>query len=310
MINTNDTIKILFFGDLVGRPGRFAVRDFLSGKWKVESGKCNFESDKSITKSCYGGMCQQILTDKDLSDLPTFNFIIANVENASHGFGLTEKNYNELSEYGIDCMTSGNHIFDKKEIFNYIDKADKLIRPFNYPDGTKGNGSRIFELDNGIKIGVINVLGRVFMNPVDSQWTLIQEEIKKIKEITPIVIIDFHAEASAEKICFAKFCSDLGVSAFFGTHTHVQTADEQIINNMAYITDAGFCGAFNSVIGMDYQTSLNRFTTAIPERYDVADGDITQINAVEVEINPQNGFAVNIKRIMILDDKRKDKNEN
>ena len=274
MININDTVKILFFGDLVGKPGRFVIRDFLQ---------------KNKNK---------------------YNFIIANVENASHGFGLTEKNYKEISDYGVDCMTSGNHIFDKKEIFNYIENADKLIRPFNYPDGTIGVGSRIFELANGIKIGVINALGRVFMNPVESPWTVVANEIKRLKEITPIVIVDFHAEATAEKICFGKFCSELGVSAFFGTHTHVQTADEQIINNMAYISDAGFCGAQDSVIGMEYKTSLNRFTTVIPERYDVADSNIVQINAVEVEIDPTSGYAVDIKRIFLTEDKKEKENEN
>jgi len=272
MNNLSKIIKIIFFGDLVGKPGRLAVRDFL------ENNKKNYD------------------------------FVIANVENASHGFGLTEKNYNDLSEYGINCMTSGNHIWDKKEIFNYIENADKLVRPFNYPLNTPGFGSRIFDI--GVKIAVINILGRVFMSPVDSQWSSVVDEIKRLKEITPIVIIDFHAEATAEKICLAKYCSKLGVSAFFGTHTHVQTADEQIMNNMGYITDAGFCGVYDSVIGMDYQTSLNRFTTVIPERYDVAEGDITQINAVEVDINYENGFATDIKRIFLLEDKGNKGNEN
>jgi len=256
----NKTIKILFFGDLVGRPGRLALSDFLA-------------------------------------ELPKQNdFIIANVENASHGFGLTEKNYNEISNFGVDCMTSGNHIWDKKEIFNYINNAEKLLRPINYPACTHGTGSRIFE-KNGIKIGVISVLGRVFMNLVDSQWEIVRDEIQKIKEITPIVVVDFHAEATAEKICFGRFCSELGVSAFFGTHTHVQTADESIINNMGYISDAGFCGAADGVIGMEYKTSLNRFLTALPERYDVADSKTSQINAVEVEIETETGYAVAIKRI-------------
>ena len=275
MIQNDENIKIIFFGDLVGRSGRFAVKDYLSS-----------------------------LQTK-------YDFVIANVENASHGYGLTEKNYNEIADYGVDCMTSGNHIFDKKEIFNYIDNADKIIRPFNYPEGTIGQGSKIFELADGTKIGVINLLGRVFMNPVDSQWTNAVEEIKRMKEITPIVIVDFHAEATAEKICFAKFCSQLGVSAFFGTHTHVQTADEQIIDNVTgYITDAGFCGAYNSVIGMEYQTSLNRFTTAIPERYEVADSNVVQINAVDVEINRNSGHTVAIKRIFMLADKNKKEEEN
>lgn len=261
---SDKTIKILFFGDLVGKPGRFALRNFL-----------NENSDK----------------------LDEY-FIIANVENASHGFGLTEKNYNDLSEWGVDCMTSGNHIWDKKEIFNYIDSAEKLLRPINYPKNLQGAGSRIFE-KNGTKIAVINILGKVFMNLVDAQWDIIKEEIKRLKEITPIVIIDFHAEATAEKLCFGRYCSELGVSAFFGTHTHVQTADENIINHMGYITDAGFCGASDGIIGMDYKTSLTRFLTSIPERYEVADGEPLQVNAVEVEIEKDTGYAAAIKRIFI-----------
>lgn len=263
------TIKILFFGDMVGKPGRFALRDYLA------------------------------------ENSSQYDFIIANVENASHGFGLTEKNYNDISDYGVDCMTSGNHIWDKRDIFTYIDKADKLLRPINYPKGSAGVGSRIFEKD-GFKIGVISVLGRVFMNLVDSQWEMVKDEILKIKEITPIVVIDFHAEATAEKICFGRYCSELGASAFFGTHTHVQTADESIINNMGYITDAGFCGASDGVIGMEYQTSLNRFLTGIPERYDVADSDTTQVNAVEVEIEKDTGYAVAIKRIFCSRNNKKE----
>ncbi len=274
MTGDGKTIKILFLGDLVGRPGRFVVRDFLKKQRE------------------------------------NYDFIIANVENASHGFGLTEKNYNEISEYGIDCMTSGNHIWDKREILNYIDKADKLVRPFNYPNGTPGRGSRVFELDNGVKVAVINALGRVFMAPVDSQWEAVADEIKRLKEITPIIIVDFHAEATAEKICFGRFCADLGASAFFGTHTHVQTADEQIVNNMGYITDAGFCGTSDGVIGMEYNTSLNRFTTCIPERYEVADGNVVQINAVEVEIDSTSGHAAAIKRIFCYVDENEKEEDN
>lgn len=261
-VENKSTIKILFFGDMVGKPGRLAVRDFLA-------------------------------QNKD-----NYDFIIANGENASHGFGLTLKNYNNLLDFGINCITSGNHIWDKKDIWEYIDTAENLVRPLNYPNGTRGQGWRIFEIANGVKIGVINFLGRVFMSPVDSQWELAKEAIAEIKKETPIVIIDFHAEATAEKICFAKYCSELGASAFFGTHTHVQTADEKILNDkMAYITDAGFCGASEGVIGMEYKSSLNRFLTCMPERYDVADSKEVQINATEVEINAATGYAVAIKRI-------------
>lgn len=273
MGDDKNTVKILFFGDMVGRPGRSAVRDFM-----VNPKAFNYKTEP-------------------VENPPVdTHFIIANVENASHGFGLTEKNYNELSKYGIDAMTSGNHIWDKKEIFNYINNVEKLLRPINYPNCKFGIGGKIFE-KNGVKIGVISVLGRVFMNIVDSQWEVVQEEIKRMKEITPIVVVDFHAEATAEKICFGRFCAELGVSAFFGTHTHVQTADEIILNNMGYISDAGFCGTVDGVIGMEYQTSLNRFLTSIPERYEVADGNIVQINAVEVEIDTDTGYAVAIKRI-------------
>lgn len=261
-VENKSTIKILFFGDMVGKPGRFAVRDFLA----------QYQEN--------------------------YDFIIANGENASHGFGLTLKNYNNLLDFGINCITSGNHIWDKKDIWEYIDTAENLVRPLNYPKGTRGQGWRIFEIANGVKIGVINFLGRVFMSPVDSQWELAKEAIEEIKKETPIVIIDFHAEATAEKICFAKYCSELGASAFFGTHTHVQTADEKILNDkMAYITDAGFCGASDSVIGMEYKASLNRFLTCMPERYDVADSKEVQINAAEVEIDTATGYAVAIKRI-------------
>lgn len=294
MANSLHNVRILFFGDLVGRPGRFAVRDFLS-EIRIPN---ELEADSN-----------NIYDNNSRLAFPP-SFIIANVENASHGFGLTEKNYKEISEYSVDCMTSGNHIWDKKEIFNYIDNADKLIRPFNYPAETPGVGSRIFEIENGIKIGVINALGRVFMSPVESPWSNVIQEIKRIKEITPIVILDFHAEATAEKICFAKYCSQFGLSAFVGTHTHVQTADEQIINNTGYITDVGFCGSVQSVIGMEYSTSLNRFTTVIPERYEVADGNVVQVNAVEIEINPSNGHTVAIRRIFMLVDKNKKEEDN
>jgi len=271
-MNNINTIKILFFGDAVGRSGRYAVRDFL-----------------------------QDYTDSSA-------FVIANIENASHGFGLTEKNYNDFLQYGVDAMTCGKHIWDKKDIYAYIDNADRLVRPINYPVGTRGVGSRIFDI--GIcKIGVINAIGRVFMNIVDSQWDTVKKEIQRIKEITSIIVIDFHAEATAEKICFARFCSEFGVSAFFGTHTHVQTADETIINGMAYITDVGFCGASDGVIGMDYQTSLNRFLTGIPERYEVAEGKTTQINALEVEVDIQSGKALSVKRIFVSNDNIEEKGD-
>ena len=254
-------IKILFFGDLVGRVARIGLTKYLESRSKNEN--CPI-------------------------------FVVANAENASHGFGLTEKNYNELTQIGIDCLTSGNHIWDKKEIFNYIDNAPKLVRPINYPQGTAGCGVRIFE-KNGVKIGVINALGRVFMPPINDPIDSLSLAVANIKSDVDYIFIDFHAEATAEKICVGRKMSEIGVNAFVGTHTHVPTADEQIINNMAYISDVGFCGAFDSVIGMEYKSSLKRMTTLMPERYEVASGGLCVINAVEISLI--DGVATDIKRI-------------
>ena len=256
----DNNLKILFLGDVVGRIGRNAVTDYLA------------------------------------ENKNKYDFVILNAENASHVFGLTQKNYNQLSNAGVGCFTSGNHIWDKKEIFNYIDSADKLVRPLNYPVGTRGEGYRIFNIGDN-KLCVMNFLGRVFMQPMDSQWQIMKDKIQEIKAITPNIFIDFHAEATAEKICFGRFCADLGVSAFVGTHTHVQTADEKIINGMAYISDAGFCGAEDSVIGMEYSTSLTRMTTCLPERFEVAQDNVAILNAVEITLDALTGNATDIKRI-------------
>ncbi|MCQ2738650.1 MAG: YmdB family metallophosphoesterase [bacterium] len=258
--------KILFFGDIVGKSGRNSVKEYL-------------------------------ISQKDNAD-----FIIANVENASHGFGLTKKNYDELSEVGINCMTSGNHIWDKKDIYDYIKESEKILRPINYPDKTAGKGVGIFELD-GEKVAVINALGRVFMPLIDSPWEKVTEEINLLKNIgITSVFIDFHAEATAEKICFAKYLANEFnnekhsiIKGFFGTHTHVQTADETIINGMAYITDAGFCGNSSGVIGMEYTTSLKRLSTGLPERFEIAQGETSQVNGVAVSINEHH--AIHIERI-------------
>ena len=271
-----NNLKILFFGDITGRQGRNALKSFLMSS-----------------------ECQD-------------SFVIANIENASHGFGLTKKNYIDLQESGVDCFTSGNHIWDKKDVYEYINDSENLVRPINYPVGTPGKGSQVFE-KNGFKIGVINVLGRVFMPPMDSPWQIVVEEIKKLRnEGVEHIFIDFHAEATAEKICFSKFLANefnteenALIKGFFGTHTHVQTADEKIINGMAYITDAGFCGSADSVIGMEYSTSLKRLSTSLPERYEIAESGLAQLNGVEVLIDRTK--ATQIKRINILVDNKEQK---
>lgn len=257
-----DKIKIMFLGDIVGKAGRVAVKRFLAG----------LSGEKP-------------------------DFVIANVENASHGFGLTQKNYNELLSYGIDAFTSGNHIWDKREIFQYINEADKLVRPINYPEGTAGVGYRIFETSKG-KVGVINVLGRTFMNLIEAPWKSLENAINEIKKETPIIIMDIHAEATAEKICMAKYYAKMGISGVFGTHTHVQTADERIYDDCcAYITDAGFCGDVNGVIGMEYEASVNRLITSIPDRLDVADSGESQVNGVVITVDVLTGRAESIERI-------------
>lgn len=263
-------LDILFLGDIVGRPGRRVVRKYLT------------EEIRSLEKRP--------------------DFIIANGENASHGFGLTERNYNELTELGIDVLTSGNHIWDKKEIFSYIDKADKLIRPLNYPEGVPGVGSRIFTV-NDSSIAVISLLGRVFMSPIDSPWKTLENEIEKIKNKinNPIIIVDFHAEATAEKLSCGYFAAALGVSAVIGTHTHVQTSDEKILEEgTAYITDVGYCGAYHSIIGMEINNSIKRLITNIPDRYEVACLDKAEVNGVRLLINTETGHAEKIERIKYI----------
>ena len=266
------TLDILFLGDIIGKPGRKIVKKYLS------------EEIRSFERRP--------------------DFIIANAENASHGFGLTERNYNELINLDIDALTSGNHIWDKKEIFTYIDTADKLIRPINYPEGTPGVGSRIFNIQDAA-IAVINVLGRVFMAPIDSPWTAVEDEIRKIrsKAKNPIIVIDFHAEATAEKVSLGYFADNLGVSAVIGTHTHIQTSDEKILyNGAAYITDVGYCGAYHSIIGMDINNSIKRLITGIPERYDVAPIDKAELNGVKLLIDVETGRAERIERIKYINE--------
>ena len=267
---TNDTIKLIFLGDITGRQGRTAVKSY------IESSE----------------------------EKP--DFVIANIENASHGFGLTKKNYEDLSLSGINCFTSGNHIWDKKDIYEYIDEAQNLIRPINYPEGTKGVGSRIFDV-KGQKLAVINALGRVFMPPIDSPWQVVTEEIDRLKELgVEHIIIDFHAEATAEKICFSKYVAQKYnteenslIKGFFGTHTHVQTADEQIYKGMAYITDAGFCGSVDGVIGMEFETSLRRLSTSLPEPYEISESPIAQVNGVEVLIDRTKSIQINRINVII-----------
>ena len=223
------------------------------------------------------------------------DFIICNGENVAEGMGITEKNFNDILQQNIDVITMGNHTWGKKDIFKFIDHP-KLIRPANYPEDVVGKGYNIFEC-KGKKIAVINLIGRVDINVLSENPFLdVKKILEEIKSKTDIIIIDFHAEATAEKIAMGHFL-DGKVTAIFGTHTHVQTADERILpKGTGYITDIGMTGPINSVIGMNILASIKRFETTLPERYKIADGDC-MLNGVLFDIDDKNNKVKKIKRI-------------
>jgi metallophosphoesterase (TIGR00282 family) len=257
-----EAIKILFIGDLVGQPGRKVVRDLLPE-----------------------------LREKEKIDL-----VIANGENAAGGVGITEKVYAELLEMGIDVVTSGNHIWHQSQFVEKINECPMLVRPANYPEGVPGVGFIIVKAA-GVKIGVLNLEGRVFMKTLEDPFRTADRLIEEIKKETLVVIIDFHAEATSEKIALGLYL-DGRVSAVLGTHTHVMTADERILEKgTAYISDIGMVGALESVIGVDPEAIINRFLTQLPHRFEPVKKGPMIFNAVVVEIETATGRAVGIKRI-------------
>lgn len=261
-MSSQRSIKILFLGDIVGKPGRRVVKNYLSARAK--SG--------------------------EKPDL-----VIANAENASHGYGITESNIAELKEAGIDVFTGGNHTFDRKDTVEFIDKHKDLLRPANYPEGTPGAGWCVIDI-NGHKLGIINLMGRVFMEPLSSPFLVADQLIEKIKEQTNLIFVDVHAEATAEKVALGHYL-DGRVSALVGTHTHVQTADERILpGGTAYITDAGCCAPINGVIGMDCDGAIRRMVKQLPTRLEVAGGP-AQVNGVVIELDVSTGKAIDISRV-------------
>lgn len=226
-----------------------------------------------------------------------FDFCIVNAENVAEGMGITEKAFNSLLGLKVDCITMGNHTWGKKDIFKFID-SPKLIRPANYPENNPGKGYNIYNCKDK-KVAVINLIGRVTMNVLSENPFIIADKIvEKIKKEADIIIIDFHAEATAEKLALA-YHLDGKVTAIFGTHTHVQTADETIMKNgTAYITDVGMTGPKYSVIGMDKEASIKRFITSLPERYKISDSE-PKLNACIFEINDENCRPIKVKRINI-----------
>jgi metallophosphoesterase (TIGR00282 family) len=257
-------MKILFIGDIIGKPGRETLR-------------------KGLRR----------LVDHHGADL-----VIGNAENAAAGFGVTKDIGDALLDYGVDVMTSGNHIWAKKEVLEYMPKQPRLLRPANYPAGVPGRGSYLAQTRDGRAVGVINIMGRVFMQNLDDPFTVVLKEIEALRARTKVIIVDFHAEATSEKVAMGWHL-DGKVTLVVGTHTHVQTADERILpNGTAYLTDAGMTGPHDSIIGMEREPSLARFLNGMPSRYEPATGN-PRLNGVLIEADEQSGRASGITRISL-----------
>ncbi len=235
-------------------------------------------------------------TINKISQSTKVDFVIANAENSAEGMGITTSIYKDLISNGVNVITMGNHTWGKKDIFNIIDNKE-IIRPANYPEGVQGKGYNIYEC-KGKKIAVINLIGRVDMNVLsENPFLIVEKIINKIKDKVDIIIVDFHAEATAEKIAMGYFL-DGKVTCVYGTHTHVQTADETILENgTAYITDIGMTGPKKSVIGMEVEASIKRFVTSLPERYKVSSDKKTICNGCLIKINDDNCRVDEINRV-------------
>lgn len=256
-------MKIIFLGDIVGEPGRETLKQRLP----------------------------------DLLENEKPDFIIANAENAAGGKGLTASIAGELFDRGINVLTLGNHTFDRKEIENIINNP-KILRPANYPPGVPGQGYGIYNIDGKYKLAVVNLMGRVYLPDIDCPFRGINEILEKIYSETRNIILDFHAEVTSEKQAMGWFV-DNRISAMIGTHTHIPTADERIMQGgTAYITDAGMTGPCMGVIGMDREIVIKKFLTGIPQHFVVAKGE-TVMQGCIIEINPNTGKALSIKRFSI-----------
>ena len=223
-------------------------------------------------------------------------FTVANGENAAGGMGITPAIAIEILDQGVDVLTSGNHIWAKKEIVPFLDEELRILRPANYPPKVPGRGSGIFHSRNGQKLGVLNLEGRVFMKHLDCPFRVGEKEVELLREETNIILVDFHAEATSEKMAMGWFL-DGKVSAVLGTHTHVQTSDERILSEgTAYITDVGMTGPLDSVIGIRKEIALERLLTQIPWKFDVAKEEI-ELQGVVIDVDSKTGKAEDIKRI-------------
>lgn len=200
------------------------------------------------------------------------DFVIANGENSNHGRGMTRACYNEMKRAGVDVFTMGNHVWGAKDIASIMRAENDVLRPANLPDGVPGAGSGVFTAENGVKVGVINLMGQVEMVPCDNPFAAAEREVERLSGITPVIFVDFHAEATSEKTAMGHFL-DGRVSAVFGTHTHIQTADSRILpGGTGYITDLGMTGPADSILGMSKTVIINRFRTGMPQRFEIASG--------------------------------------
>ena len=257
-------MKVLLIGDIVGSPGRDATKALVP-----------------------------ILKAKHRID-----FVIANCENIAGGAGVTPKTAQELLGGGADMLTSGQHIWRYREIGPYMDAEPRLLKPANYPQGTPGFGSHVYETKSGVKVGVINLLGRVFMGveALDDPFRVGIRLVEEIRKQTPVIFVDMHAEATSEKVVMGWYL-DGKVSAVVGTHTHIQTADERVLpKGTAYLTDLGMTGPYDSVIGRQIEPVLEKFLTGMPNRFDVATGNVILCGAI-VEVDPVTGKAISIQRV-------------
>jgi len=257
-------VRLLFIGDIVGKPGRELIRKGL----------------------------------RALIDTHEVDLVIANAENAANGFGVTRDIGDALLGWGVDVMTSGNHIWDKKEVIEYIAHEPRLLRPANYPAGVPGRGSYLAQTGDGRAVGVINVMGRVFMLDIDNPFAVVLKEIEALRSRTRVIFVDVHAEATSEKIAMGWHL-DGKVTAVVGTHTHVQTADERVLPlGTAYLTDVGMTGPHDSIIGMEREPSLARFLNAMPSRFEPATGN-PRLNGVLIDADDKTGRASSITRLSL-----------
>jgi 2',3'-cyclic-nucleotide 2'-phosphodiesterase len=223
---------------------------------------------------------------------------IANGENAAGGFGLTAQTADEMFASGVDFITGGNHIFDKRDFNEYLETSERVIRPANYPPTVPGRGSGTLAVD-GVTVGVLNLMGRTFMPPVDDPFRCADTLVSDLRALTPVVVVDLHAEATSEKVALGRYL-DGRISCLFGTHTHVQTADEQILpGGTAYISDLGMTGPTEGIIGMEATAVLDRFRTGLSERFNVQKSGTKQLCGAVVAIDPSSGKASEIRRIFL-----------